>query len=211
VTTRLLIVDDHPLFRSGLALTLTTALGFEIVEVGSAHEAIELAARTAFDLALVDVLMPITSGVALCHDLHELQPDCKVLMLSGIDDPEVIADLLRVPSSGFAIKTQSVPELVDAIHQVLGGLRYIPPTFAHGALDVVAEGSAERRFATLSRREREIFELLVDGYTNDDIAKRLFISRRTVESHRQRVMNKLSAHTLAALQRIFTRLGRIRR
>jgi DNA-binding NarL/FixJ family response regulator len=207
--TRLLIVDDHPLFRVALVDTLKAALGFEIADVGSAREAIELAGRIAFDVAVVDVLMPTTSGVTLCRQLYKIQPNCKVLVLSAIDDPGVIADLLRGHACGFALKTQPVDEIVEAIHQVLGGLRYTPPTVSRDALEAELPVSAELRLASLSRREREIFELIIRGNSNDDIARRLFISRRTVETHRQRVKDKLAARTVAEMQRIATRLGGI--
>jgi DNA-binding NarL/FixJ family response regulator len=207
--TRLLIVDDHPLFRVALVDTLKAALGFEIADVGSAREAIELAGRIAFDVAVVDVLMPTTSGVTLCRQLYKIQPNCKVLVLSANDDPCFIADLLRGHACGFALKTQPVEEIVEAIRQVLGGLRYTPPTVSRDALEAELPVSAELRLASLSRREREIFELIIRGNSNDDITRRLFISRRTVETHRQRVKDKLAARTVAEMQRIATRLGGI--
>jgi DNA-binding NarL/FixJ family response regulator len=122
LTSHILIVDDHPLFRAGLSFMLQATPDLEVVAaVGTAQEAKELAAHVAIDLATVDVLMPTTSGLTLCDELYELQPTCKVLMLSAISEPQLIADLFRHHACGFAIKSQTPAEIVDAIYQVLGG------------------------------------------------------------------------------------------
>jgi DNA-binding NarL/FixJ family response regulator len=208
LTCQILIVDDHPLFRSALAAALDAAADLEVIAaVGTAREAIELATRVAIDLATVDVLMPAISGVDLADELYALQPSCKVLIVSAIDEPELIADVLRSRACGFAIKSQSSSEIVGAVRQVLSGARYIAPSVSHGAIDAAMATIGERPLGRLTRREREIFELLVRGNSNDEIGSRLFISRRTVETHRQRVMNKLSAHSITKMQRIAARFG----
>ena len=201
-----MVVDDHPLFRSALALIVDAEPDLDLVaSVGSAREVVEL--ETPFDLAIVDVLMPVTSGFTLCTELVERLPQCKVLMLSAIDDPGLITDLFRGGACGFALKSQPATEILEAIRAVLGGLRYVAPSLS------LAVGAAElavpsmRALVQLTRREREVFELLIRGNSNDEIAGRLFISRRTVETHRQRVMNKLSAHSVVQMQRIAARLG----
>lgn len=187
---------------------LLAAGDFDVVaSVGSAREASEVAAKIALELAIVDVLMPTMSGVTLCSVLYELQPGCKVLLLSGIDDPGVIADLMRTRACGFALKAQPPSELVEAARQVLGGVRYMPPSISRAAIEAELATAEQRPLALLTRREREVFELLIRGNSNDEIAARLFISRRTAETHRQRVMNKLSAHSIAQMQRIAARLG----
>lgn len=197
------IVDDHPLFRQGLAVTLRREADLDVVgEASDAEQAIELAKRVALDAAVVDILMPTTSGISLTSELFELQPKCRVLGLSVIDDPGLIADMLRAHACGFALKTQPSAEIVDALRQVLGGLRYLPPSVSRDAVDAELAGTSARPFQRLTRREREVFELLIRGRSNDEIASKLFISRRTVETHRQRIMNKLSAHSIAQMQRI---------
>jgi DNA-binding NarL/FixJ family response regulator len=204
-TSSVLIVDDHPLFRIALASALATTSDLEVVgSVGTAREAIEILRHVAIDLATVDVLMPTTSGAKLSAAMFELQPSCKVLIVSAVDDPGLIADLLRGHVSGFAIKSQSATELVDAIRQVLRGVRYIAPTISLAALGAALD--VERPLDRLTPREREVFELLIRGNSNDEIATLLFISRRTVETHRQRVMNKLSARSITHMQRIAARV-----
>jgi DNA-binding NarL/FixJ family response regulator len=110
--------------------------------------------------------------------------------------------MLRAHACGYALKTQSVAEIVDAIHQVLGGMRYLPPSISRDAVEGELGSTRSEPLERLTRREREIFELVIRGHSNDEVANRLFISRRTVETHRQRVVKKLSTHSLAELQRI---------
>jgi DNA-binding NarL/FixJ family response regulator len=197
------VVDDHPLFRQGLGVALRRESDIEVVgEVGSAEEMIELANRVAIDVAVVDVLMPTTSGISLTSQLFELQPRCRVLGLSVIDEPGLIADMLRAHACGFALKTQATAEIIDAIRQVLGGLRYLPPGVSRDAIDAELADTRARPFHRLTPREREVFELVIRGLSNDEIAIKLMIARRTVETHRQRIMNKLSAHSVAQMQRI---------
>jgi DNA-binding NarL/FixJ family response regulator len=202
------VVDDHPLFRQGLAAALRNEIDLEVVgELGNAEDAIELARRVALDVVVVDLLMPTMSGISLTSQLFEIQPQCRVLGLSVIDEPGLIADMLRARACGFALKTQPPAEIVDAIRQVLGGLRYLPPGISRTAIDTELAGTRAHPFLRLTPREREVFELLIRGRSNDEIAIQLDIARRTVETHRQRIMNKLSAHSVAQMQRIAARHG----
>jgi two-component system nitrate/nitrite response regulator NarL len=197
------IVDDHPLFRQGLAVALRCEADVDVVgEAGGAEEAMALARRVRLDAAVVDILMPTTSGISLTSELFELQPKCRVLGLSVIDDPGLIADMLRAHACGFAVKTQPTSEIVTALRHVLGGVRYLPPGVSRNAVDAELAGRRDQPLRRLTRREREVFELLIRGNSNDEVAIRLVIARRTVETHRQRIMNKLSAHSIAQMQRI---------
>ena len=180
----------------------------EIVgQAGNAPEALDLARRVEIDVAVIDILMPGTSGISLTSELYDIQPNCRVLGLSVIDEPGLIADMLRAHAWGYAMKTQPISEIVEAITAVLAGLRYLPPTVSRSAVDAELVESIARPLERLTKREREIFELLIRGFSNDEIATRLVIARRTVETHRQRITNKLSAHSIAQLQRIAARHG----
>lgn len=205
-----IIVDDHPLFRKGLAVALRAERDLDVVaEASDANEALSLLVDVSIDVAVVDVLMPSVSGISLAAEIHERQPSCAVLGLSVIDDPGLIADMLRARASGYALKTQPVPEIVEAIRDVLGGVRYLPPTVSRDAVQAELEGESTRPLEALTRREREVFELLIRGYSNDEIATQLFIARRTVETHRHRIMNKLSAHSIVQMQRLAARYGEL--
>jgi DNA-binding NarL/FixJ family response regulator len=202
------LIDDHPLFRQGLAAVLARDASIDIVgEASNATEALELAKHTQMDVAVVDILMPSVSGISLTSELYELQPSCRVLALPVIDEACIIADMLRARACGYALKTQPIAQIVEAIGQVLGGLRYLPPTVSADQIESQLAGTPTHPFSRLTRREREVFELLIRGHTNEQIAGRLFIARRTVETHRQRVMNKLSAHSVAQMQRLAARHG----
>lgn len=200
---RVAIVDGDPVFRQRLAVALRREPDLDLVgEAGGAEQAIELAKRSVLDAAVVDILMPATSGISLTSELFALQPRCRVLGVSGIDDPGVIADMLRTHACGYAVKTQPVAEIVDALRQVLGGVRYLPPGVSRNDVDAALAGTGAHAFQRLTPREREVFDLLILGHSNDEVAARLVISRRTAEAHRQHIMNKLSAHSIAQMQQI---------
>ena len=201
------VVDDHPLFRQGVAIILQRELDVDVVEAGNAAAVLELARRQELDAVVLDVLMPGMSGISLASELTSIQPSCKVLGLSVIDDPGLIADMLRARCCGYALKTQPISEIVGAVRMVLGGMRYLPPGVSRDAIEAELSRSPPDPLHRLTRREREVFELLIRGNTNDEVATLLFISRRTVETHRQRISKKLSAHSIVQLQRIAARHG----
>ena len=201
---RTLLVDDHPLYRLGLRMVLSREADIEVVgETGDAADAVQLAERLMVDIVLVDLCLPVTDGIALTARLHQANPDCHIVALSAIQEPLQIGQVIEAGADGYVFKTQDSSEIVDAIRQVLGGVRYLPSTISANALEPTNIG-------LLSNREREVLELLIDGRSNDDIASSLFVARRTVETHRQRIMKKLGAHTIADLVHVAARLGVVR-
>ena len=123
------LVDDHPLFRAGLAAVLRGEPDIEVVgEAGNREEALALVKAHQLDLAIVDVLMPGCSGISVAYEIRDLSPGCKILGLSVIDDPGLVANMLRAGAVGFALKTQTPAAIADAIRQVSAGVRYLPPT-----------------------------------------------------------------------------------
>lgn len=205
--SQVLLVDDHPLFRAGLAQILAFEPDLQVIaDVGTAAEAVEIAKRDPIDIAVIDVLMPTTSGVSLAAQLLDLRPSCKLLALSVLDEPVMIAAMLRSGCAGYALKTQPPHEITEAIRTVLGGQRYLPPTVSREEVLARVHGDGEP-LQRLTRREREIFDLLIRGHSNDDIGTRLFIARRTVETHRQRIMKKLATHSIVEMIRLAARQG----
>ena len=204
-----LVVDDHPLFREGLVVALRREPDLEIVgEAADPEEAIAIAKRLQVDVAVVDLLMPKGSGMSLVGTLVDVQPSCRVLGLSVVDEPVLMAGMLRNGASGYALKTQPPSEIVEAIRQVLGGLRYLPP---HVSQDAVAReleaANAGGPLERLTPREREVFDLLIRGMSNEEISTQLFIARRTVETHRLRIMHKLPARSVIEMIRVAARHG----
>lgn len=205
---RIGLVDDHPLFRAGLVAALRNELDLRIVgEAECAEQALALVRTCGVDVAVIDVLMPGVSGITLAHDLRDAVPACAILGLSSIEEPGLIADMLRAGARGYALKTQPPEELITAIRRVAAGQRYLPPSVSTEQIERALETPSQEPIGRLTRREREIFELLIRGYSNGDIAGRLFISLRTVETHRLRITKKLSARAVAELQRLAARQG----
>ncbi len=201
---RVALVDDHPLFRQGLEALIRTAPDLEVVgEAGNLDEARELAGRVPIDVALVDVWIP-SGGSNIARELHELQPSCRILGLSVAEDPCIIAEMLRAGAIGFALKSDPPARILEAVHLTASGIQYLPERISHEQieLELAATGPVDTH---LSKREQEIFELVIRGYTNSEIGARLFIARRTVETHRYRITKKLRAHSLVEMQRLAAR------
>jgi len=199
---RVLVVDDHAVVRSGLRRLIDEEGDMETVgEAGTVRDAIFEARSTNPDLILMDVVMPGESGLeGLPKLLHE-HPDVKVLILSMQDDPRYLREAFAAGASGYVLKEAADTEVVTAIREVAAGGRYVHPEL--GARLVAAEAEAARQAEEdpLSDREREVLRLLALGYTNQEIAKQLFISVRTAETHRAHVMQKLRLQSRAELVR----------
>jgi two-component system response regulator NreC len=199
---RVLVVDDHAVVRSGLRLLIDAEDDMQTVgEAGTVRDAIFEARSANPDLILMDVVMPGESGLeGLPKLLHE-HPDVKVLVLSMQDDPRYLREAFAAGASGYVLKEAADSEVVTAIREVAAGGRYVHPEL--GARLIAAEAEAERQAAAdpLSDREREVLRLLALGYTNQEIAKQLYISVRTAETHRAHVMQKLRLGSRAELVR----------
>ena len=206
---RTLIVDDHPLFRQAFREVLARQPELEVVaDVGSVAEAITYIADHPIDAAIVDIVLPDGRGVTFVRRLRIEQPNCKVLAVSGIEEPTQMAEMLRAGASGFALKSQPAGEIVEALRSVLGGGRSVPAA-VRGQIDELLAHPDAWPLERLTKREREIFDLIVAGYANKNIATKLFISTRTAETHRQRIMHKLAARSLTDLVQLALRHGLI--
>jgi two-component system, NarL family, response regulator NreC len=207
VQTQIVIVDDHPLFRTGLATVLEQQDGLHVVGNASTYEdAMEVAASSPVDLAIVDILLPSGDGIAVTRALREHNSEARILGLSVLDEPTRIAELIRAGADGFVHKTQPIPEILEAVRATLAGERYLCPAMRE-RLEQLLASDAKLPLEQLTSREREVFALLVRGYTNDRISSKLGIAIRTVETHRQRIMRKLGAHSIADLVRFAARWG----
>jgi two-component system response regulator NreC len=199
---RVVIIDDHALVRSGLRLLLEAEEDITVEdEGGNAEEAIRLARLHKPDVVLLDVVMPGRSGLEAVREIREAAPKAAVLVLSMQDDPSYVREAFSVGSTGYLLKEAADSELVAAVREVAAGGRYVHPTL--GARLATAESEADARAAAdpLSDREREVLRLLALGHTNQEIAKMLFISVRTAETHRAHIMQKLRLTTRAELVR----------
>ncbi|WP_269633535.1 response regulator [Pelomonas sp. BJYL3] len=193
---RILLVDDHPLVREGLRSRLQTEPGYEVVaEAGSADEALIALKQAAPDLALLDVGLRQGSGIELARALLAQTPALRVLMFSMYDNPEYVQRALEAGASGYVLKDASVEALLAAIEAVRAGGTYLSPGLTRRMF------RAQAPKPVLSPRESEILSALARGETSKDIARRLDLSVRTVETHRQNIKRKLALDTPAELLR----------
>ncbi|HXK14383.1 MAG TPA: response regulator transcription factor [Gaiellaceae bacterium] len=207
---RIVVVDDHAVVRSGLRLLLGAEDDMEVVgDAGNVRDAVFEVRAAKPDVVLLDVTMPGESGIdGLPKLLHEA-PETKVLMLSMQDDPSYVREAFAAGARGYVLKEAIDAEVVSAVREVAAGNRYVHP--ALGARMVAADAAAQAAVAAdpLSDREREVLRLLALGHTNQEIAKQLFISVRTAETHRAHIMRKLQLSTRAELVRYAIEHGQL--
>jgi DNA-binding NarL/FixJ family response regulator len=200
---RVVLVDDHPMLREAVREVVISRYPHARVvgEAGTAGEAAPLVEAQEADLVLLDLVLPGESGISALREIRQVRPACRVLILTALRDPEFATDALGAGADGYAIKTETIDDLVFAIGEVMAGRRYVAPVIQK-ALDERGEaGWHPDPVSTLSPREREIFELVVSGYTNQRMSEELFISIKTVETHRSRINRKLGVHSTAQLVR----------
>ena len=208
MSVRVLIVDDHAVVRAGLRLLLEAEEDVEPVgEAGSVRDAVFEARTARPDVILLDVVMPGESGIEGAPKVLHEAPEARVLVLSMQDDPRYVREAFAAGAAGYVLKEAADAEVVQAVREVARGGRYVDP--ALGAKLAAAEVEQRRRAEEdpLSDREREILRLLALGHTNQEIAKMLYISVRTAETHRAHIMQKLRLQTRAELVRFALQQG----
>ncbi|HEY6176129.1 MAG TPA: response regulator transcription factor [Kofleriaceae bacterium] len=202
------LIDDHALFREGLRAVLASDRLLDVVgDAATAREALELASRAAFDIAVLDVMLPDQPGAAVARELRRIQPRCRILVLSMVEVPYLVAEMLRAGAVGYALKSQPTDEILEAFHTVGSGRSYLAPRLPREQIDALVEGKPGGPVAQLTTREREVFELLIRGWSNERVAAALFIAVRTAETHRQNIMTKLGVHSIVELLRLAARHG----
>lgn len=202
MSTRIVIVDDHAVVRSGLRLLLDAEADLEVVaEAADARGAVfELRAHKP-DVVLLDVVMPGRSGIEAIPDLLKESPGTRVLVLSMQDDPAYVREAFGAGAKGYVLKEAVDAEVVGAIREVAEGRQYVHPALGARLIAAEAEERSRAEEDPLSDREREVLRLLALGHTNQEIAEALFLSVRTVETHRAHIMQKLRISTRAELVR----------
>jgi DNA-binding NarL/FixJ family response regulator len=204
------LVDDHRLFREGLRALLESQPGFSVAgEAADGREARAMVRETRPDVVVLDVFLPGASGIQVARDLLRDDPQLKVIALSMVHDEQHVVEALDAGVLGYASKEQSAEEVISAILAVSQRQPYLAPFISRAALDEYrrTRQAAASPLDILTRREREVFDLTVAGGVTADIGRQLFISRRTVETHRARILRKLNAHSATDLVRLAARLG----
>jgi DNA-binding NarL/FixJ family response regulator len=188
---RVLIVDDHPIFREGLRTALSTP-DIEVVgEAASGAEAVALAATLVPDVVLMDLQMPGGSGIDATRTISTAQPSVAVLVLTMTEAPDAVFGAVRAGARGYLVKGADRTELLRAIRAVADGDSIFGAAIAARMLAAFASGGAAPPFPALTDREREVLALVTEGYTNPAIARRLVVSPKTVRNHVSNILMKL--------------------
>jgi two-component system response regulator NreC len=202
MSIRVLIVDDHAVVRSGLRRVLEAEGDLEVVgEAGDLRTAVFETRAQKPAVVLMDLVMPGGSGIEATVAVLKEAPEATVLVLSMQDDPRYVREAFEAGASGYVLKEAADAEVVEAIREVAGGGRYVHPALGARLVAADAEERARADADPLSDREREVLRLLALGHTNQEIAKMLYLSVRTVETHRAHIMQKLRLTTRAELVR----------
>jgi len=215
-TCKIVIAEDHTLMRDGLKALLSTDPKLEVVgESRDGHETVGLVLAMEPDLVLLDLSMPRLHGLDAICEIRRRGSRAKILVLTVHKEEEFILEAFKAGADGYILKDASHVELEMAIESVLGGQRYISPAISELVIDGFLEAKktlkAGSSWETLTTREREILKLIAEGHTSKRISSMLFISVRTVETHRANLMKKLDLHSVAALTAVAAEKGLISR
>lgn len=209
---RVMIADDHTVVRQGIRILLEETEGLEVVgEAGDGEEAVALASELRPDVVLLDVTMPGKTGLEVTRELRAAEVPCAILILSMHDDSEYVLQAVRAGADGYVLKDVAPSELREAVRTVYEGREYFADRVTH-QLSVGLRAELEReqrksRLDSLTARETEVLIQVANGLTNREIAEKLDISPRTVETHRERLMTKLRIRTVAGLTRFVVEEG----
>ena len=210
---RVMLVDDHSVIRQALRMLLETQAEFEVIaDVENGREAVSAAERMTPDVVLVDLVMPGLNGLEATRQILRTSPATKVVVLSGFVDEDQLVAALSAGAAGYLVKKSDVSELILAIHTVHRGNKYFSSSLQAGfdlseVLYQAKRGGKRTSGDTLTAREREVLQLIAEGYTNQGIANELVISVKTVEAHKSHIMAKLHAHNRTDLIRYALRKG----
>jgi len=209
---RVLLADDHTLVRAGIRSLLKSLSGIEVVaEAGDGHEALRLAELHRPDVVLLDVGMPGLNGLDVAARLASLDSAIRVVILSVHTSEEYVLRALRVGCAGYLLKGSAVPELEVALRAVSRGETYLSPAVSRRVVDeyVSRTGGTADPLDALTPRQREILQLTAEGHSSKEIAQKLGLSLRTVDTHRAQLMERLDLHDVTALVRFAVRVGLI--
>jgi len=206
MSVRILLVDDHALVRQGLR-SLLAQEGFSVVgEAADGLEAMEKIRSLSPDIVVMDISMPAQNGLNVAREVHKFFPQVKVILLSQHTEDMYIADALEACVAAYVLKSQASSDLVHAIHQVSSGKVYYSPDISASVL-AAYKAKTDDKPDSLTLRERQVLQLIAEGKTTRDVASLLFISVKTAETHRTRLMQKLDIHETATLVRYAIRRG----
>lgn len=210
---RILIIDDHPLYREGLKTLLGRSKNFHVIgEAGTAAEGLERALELQPAIILTDLSLPDRTGLDLIEELIQRVPDARIMVVSMHSKIEYIAGAFQRGALGYLVKDKAAENLVTGLDAVLSGTRFLEAPHGMDEVESVIKGThagvnRQMAYSLLSPREQEVLRYLAEGLSNKEVADKLFISPKTVEHHRANIMSKLDVHNMVELVRYAARLG----
>lgn len=209
---RVLLADDHTIVRQGMAHLLEEQPDIQVIgEARNGNKAVEMAIELYPDVVILDIAMPLLNGIEAAKRIRKELPNCKILILSMYSHEHYIHNLLEVGVSGYLLKDSSGVEIIEAMHAAMNNEMVMSPTISKkieaSRLSPYKNSSKEERYKKLSNREREVFQLIAEGFSTNQIAEMLFISISTVKSHRAKIMEKLGVDSPTHLVRIAINMG----
>ena len=212
--TKILIVDDHTIFRQGLKMLLEQEDDMEVVgEAGNGLEALDLAKKLKPEVLLLDIAMPEMDGVQVAQKLKKILPEIKVIVLTTHAEDQFIFEFLKLGVSGYVLKDSASQELIYSIRKSKDGMAFIDPSISKKVMEKFTQVTGGKKdfvnYGNLSDREKEILQLVAEGNSNKEVAEKLYISPKTVENHKSNIMKKLNIHDRVGLTKYALRLGLI--
>jgi DNA-binding NarL/FixJ family response regulator len=208
---KLLIADDHQMLKDGLIALLKDNKEIEIVaEASNGIEVLEMMNKYLVDVVILDINMPIMDGIVTCRKIKQMHPLVKILVLTMYDEGKLISKIVKNGATGYILKNTGKEKLIEAIKTVHNGGTYFSEQVKAALIaSLVSEKSKNNHsyIPILTRREKEIIELIVYEYTTHEIAEKLFISEKTVETHRKNLLQKLNTRNTAGLVRVAIQRG----
>ncbi|HEX2950605.1 MAG TPA: response regulator transcription factor [Armatimonadota bacterium] len=208
---RILVADDHKILRDGLCVLLTQQSEFHVIgEASDGQMAFEQAKSLQPDIVIMDIGMPRLNGIEATQRIRSEAPDCKIIGLSMRVDLRSVLQMFHAGAYGYIVKHAGYEELTMAIESVMNGQRFISPEIGDLVLEVLLHQTTNQMqmsYSNLTSREREVLQLLSEGYTTKDISSMLRLAVNTVESYRRHIMEKLNLHNIAKLTRFAIREG----
>ena len=210
----ILIVDDHPLVREGLVTILRPVAGYEVVgQAENARSALKMVKELKPDLVLLDLTLPDKSGFELAREIRSMLPKTRIMIVSMHSKVDYIVKAFQAGATGFMVKESATERLLQGIERVLNGEYFMDGAVSNAVVEKLIQTPAkvmkitDAAYDTLTPREQEVMVLLAEGYSAKEAAAKLFISPKTVENHRTKIMNKLGLHSTLELVRYAARLG----
>ena len=206
---RLLLADDHPMFRQGLRALLERENYEVVAEAANGHEALRLAREFTPDVAVLDLGMPLMNGIDAAREIQKRSPHTQVVLLTMYEEDAYVLEALRAGIRGYVLKAQAAADLVTAIREVLRGAVYLSPGISETVVNAY-RAKSDLPLDPLTDRERQVLQLIAEGKTTREAAEVLGLSAKTADSHRTRIMQKLEIHETASLVRYAIRRGFIK-